>query len=86
VVTPEAIDRRERTVTSDVLIVGAPWLVFGAGLAVIGYRLFRHRHTSGHLPGETPGPPGPGPDARDASPAGGYQPSGTQTGSRKQAR
>jgi hypothetical protein len=72
-------------VTSDVLIVGAPWLVFGAGLAAIGYRLFRHRHTS-HLPGSAPGPPVQDPDTRDAPPAGRCQPSGTQTGSRKQAR
>ena len=72
--------------TSDVLIVGAPWLVFGAGLAAIGYRLFRHRHTSGHLPGAAPGTPVQDPAARDALPAGRCQPSGTQTGSRKQAR
>ena len=72
--------------TSDDLIVVAPWLVFGAGLAAIGYRLFRHRHTSGHPPGAAPGPPVQDPDARDAPPAGGCQPSGTKTGSRKQTR
>ncbi|MGI8448666.1 MAG: hypothetical protein ACR2MP_16110 [Streptosporangiaceae bacterium] len=72
--------------TSDDLIVVAPWLVFGAGLAVIGYRLLRHRRTPGHLPGGRPVPPEYESDARDAAPAGGCKPSGTQTGSRKQAR
>lgn len=31
--------------TGDDLIVTAPWLVFGAGLAIIGYRLLAHRGT-----------------------------------------
>ena len=84
--TPEATDRREQTVTSDDLIVVAPWLVFGASLAAIGYRLFRQRLTSGHLPGGRPGPPVQDPDARDTPPAGGCRSSGTQTGSRKQVR
>jgi hypothetical protein len=39
-------------VSGDDLIVMAPWLVFAAGLAVIGYRLLSHRGIS------RPGPPG----------------------------
>ena len=72
--------------TNDDLIVMAPWLVFGAGLAAIGYRLFRQRRTYGHLHGGTPGPAVQDPDAPDTPPAGGCRSSGTQTGSRKQVR
>ena len=36
------------------LIVLAPWLLFGAGLGVIGYRLFRR---SGHIPPAPPSDP-----------------------------
>jgi hypothetical protein len=68
---PQAADGRERTVTGDDLIVVAPWLVFGAGLAAIGYRLLRHRPTSGHPPGGTPTLPGQDPGTRDMPPGAG---------------
>lgn len=71
--------------TSGDLIVVAPWLVFGAGLAATGYRLLRHRRTSSQPPGET-SPPVHDTGAPDAPPAGGCQRSGTQAGSRKHAR
>jgi len=35
-------ERRRRTVTAVDLLVLAPWLVFVAGLAVLGYRLLTH--------------------------------------------
>jgi hypothetical protein len=46
-------------VTGDDLIVAAPWLAFGAGLAVIGWRLAAGR-------GRRRGPPPPGESARTA--------------------
>jgi hypothetical protein len=50
-------------VTGDDLIVTAPWLVFGAGLAVIGYRLLAHRGTGRQSPPLAPTQPGRAEDA-----------------------
>ena len=60
--------------TGDDLIVMAPWLVFGASLVVIGYRLLSHRSTRRQSPppaASSAGPPRgrssrwPAPSARD---------------------
>ena len=53
--------------TGDDLIVIAPWLVFGAGLMVIGYRLLTHRGTRCQSPPLRPAQPG---RPEDAPPAG----------------
>jgi hypothetical protein len=45
-------------VSGDDLIVMAPWLVFGAGLAVIGCRLLGYRATSRPPPAGRPAGPG----------------------------
>ena len=40
--------RREAEVTAVDLLVFGPWLIFGAGLAVIGYLLLRRRGKARH--------------------------------------
>jgi hypothetical protein len=69
-------------VTGDDLIVIAPWLVFGAGLVLIGFRLLAQRGTRRQSPPRPPAQPG---RPEDAPPAGRSLQPGTKPASGTQA-
>lgn len=69
--------------TGDDLIVIGPWLLFGGGLAVIGYQLLSHRGTRRQSP---PRPPAQRGWPEGAAPAGRCLQPGTQAGERDATR
>lgn len=71
--------------TSDNLIVIAPWLVFGAGLAVIAYQLLAHRRSSRQPFDGRALPPLHHPSAR-GSPDDRHQPPGSEASARETTR
>ena len=66
--------------TGGDLIVIAPWLVFAAGISMIGYRLLTHRRT--RWPRHRPNTP----PHRGGSPAGQSEPRSTGSASRDASR
>jgi hypothetical protein len=73
---------RRAAVTDDDLVVIAQWLVFAAGLAMIGYRLLTYRGARRRAPA----PPKHHPRIEEAPPAGQSEPPGFGSASRNASR